>query len=730
MEAVVGKERVKLLSRFLLIWILLGNILVVFFGCSRHPVLTHEVGPGRKVYSSASPADLSEYIRTVLKISQEDTQSREALKKLHERRPELEELVERIAANPEDIESRRTLAADYFKEGLYYSAFELYQQMRSTELGDAAVEQGLARIWDEWGKDSLAKRHAERALELDPQSAEALELLGTIHLHRNDPQAAGSAFLAALALAPEDPSLPSAIGMAYLELGNWTKAHDYLEKALALDPALIETRNNLAYALARLGDYDGALYEFAAANPPTVAFNKLGVVYLAERKWAKAQNAFKQALVQDPNYLKARLNLSIAQSYFPPPTIVHLPPLEAVQDTPMTLRADAERVLDPRPVLSGASAHLPTTAIMFLAPFEEWSPTPDLPDLVSNTRDQEEKQVSELKLTFQDPFTGPKLSSTLNTIQLQTLSQSDPIDGELLQDNIFLVGPLAERKLVPAFPPDDDGALGNVVPEEVVWLGKGVNSVPRIVLETSSQISALERNAYLNPVVFLLNPTLARGDGQVHQNSLSPLVGFSSVTGRFDIRDFIAPFRDPARQHQHQWKSSLPLGPKGSAETPLKGGLSGIGLGVVLCFLLGGPLGAVVWKQTSRMGGNPSWRLFPFTEGVAFALRFLRLHRSPVSDIAMALQPFADRVTEDFFFTDRLSRKAGWSAVRNVARRKLDMLHHAVSLDDLRVPPGNCVEALDGDLRGFFSIRLSDQWRILFRWTAAGPSDVRVTDYQ
>ena len=304
------------------------------------------------------------------------------------------------------------------------------------------------------------------------------------------------------------------------------------------------------------------------------------------------------------------------------------------------------------------------------------------------------------------------------------------MDGEPLEDNVFLVGPLAERKLVSAFLPDDDGALGAVVQKEIAWLGKGVNSVPRTVLETSSQISALALSAYLDPAVFLLKPTLARGAGQVHQNSLSPLFDSSSVIGGFDIRDFVAPFRDPAHQHQYQWENSLLLGPKGSAEYPLKGGLSAMGLGVVLCFLLGGPLGAVVWKQTSRMGGNPSWKLFPFTEGVALALRSLRPHRSPMNDIAMAIQPFADRVTEDFFFLDRLSRKAGWSAVRNVARRKLDMLHHAVSLDDLRVPPGNCVEALDGDLRGFFSIRLSDQWRILFRWTAAGPSDVRVTDYQ
>jgi len=746
MSAAVGKNGIRLLPKLPLVWILLGYYLLFFFGCSRRPVLSHKVPPGKNVYHEASPADLSPYIRTVLQISQEDTENRQALKELHEQRPALKELLRHIAESPDGIESRRTLAAHYLKEGLYYSAFELYEQIRSTGLEDATAELGLARIWDEWGHYSLAKRHAERVLELDPRSAEALELLGTIHLHRNDPQAAVSAFLEALALTPENPSLHSTIGSVLLKLGNSGEARGYLEEAIALDPALIEARNNLAEALARLGDDDGALHEFAAANPPVAALNKLGLVYLADRKWEKARNAFKQALVQDPNDVKTRLNLSIAQSYLPPPTIINLPSLEAVQDTPMTLRADAERVsvedakskrqkhdradLAPRPVLSGASAHLPTTANVFLAPFEDSSPTPDRLALISNTRDPEEKQVSELKLTFQDPFTDPKPSPTLYAIQLPTLSQSDPLHGEPLEDNVFLVGPLAEKKWVPTFPPDDDGALGNGVPENLAWLGKGVNSVSRIVLETSSQISPLARSAYLDPAVFLLNPTLARGNGQVHQNSLSPLVDSSSVIGGFDIRDFISPFRDLARQHQYQWKNSLLLGPNGRAEYPLKGGFPGMGLGVVLCLLLGGPLGAVVWKQTSRMGGKPSWKLLPFTEGVARALRSLRPHRRPIKKIAMATQPFADRVTEDLFYTNRLSRRAGWSAVRNVALRKLDMLHHVVSLDDLRVPPGNCVEALDGDLQGFFSIRLSDQWRILFRWTTAGPSDIRVTDYQ
>jgi len=57
------------------------------------------------------------------------------------------------------------------------------------------------------------------------------------------------------------------------------------------------------------------------------------------------------------------------------------------------------------------------------------------------------------------------------------------------------------------------------------------------------------------------------------------------------------------------------------------------------------------------------------------------------------------------------------------------MLHYAANLNDLRVPPGNRLEALRGDLSGSHSIRINDQWRIVFKWTPGGPDEVRITDY-
>jgi len=60
---------------------------------------------------------------------------------------------------------------------------------------------------------------------------------------------------------------------------------------------------------------------------------------------------------------------------------------------------------------------------------------------------------------------------------------------------------------------------------------------------------------------------------------------------------------------------------------------------------------------------------------------------------------------------------------------KLDQLDSVLSLDELRVPPGNRLEALAGDRKGQHSIRINDQFRICFRWTETGPTDVEITDY-
>lgn len=67
--------------------------------------------------------------------------------------------------------------------------------------------------------------------------------------------------------------------------------------------------------------------------------------------------------------------------------------------------------------------------------------------------------------------------------------------------------------------------------------------------------------------------------------------------------------------------------------------------------------------------------------------------------------------------------------IETVARRKLRQLQIAHCLDDLRVPPGNRLEKLQGDRAGFYSIRINDQFRLCFLWTDSGAQDVEIVDY-
>jgi proteic killer suppression protein len=87
---------------------------------------------------------------------------------------------------------------------------------------------------------------------------------------------------------------------------------------------------------------------------------------------------------------------------------------------------------------------------------------------------------------------------------------------------------------------------------------------------------------------------------------------------------------------------------------------------------------------------------------------------------------FANKETERLATGQRVRR---FVSIELIARRKLRQLDIVGRLDDLRVPPGNRLEALKGSRKGQMSIRINGQWRVCFRWTAAGPIDVEIVDY-
>lgn len=93
-------------------------------------------------------------------------------------------------------------------------------------------------------------------------------------------------------------------------------------------------------------------------------------------------------------------------------------------------------------------------------------------------------------------------------------------------------------------------------------------------------------------------------------------------------------------------------------------------------------------------------------------------------------ESFVNALAENIF-CDRKSKstRSFPNELRRISRRKLLYLHDAADLQDLKVPPANRLEALKGKLMGFHSIRINDQWRLVFRWTGGQSHDVQIVDY-
>jgi proteic killer suppression protein len=93
------------------------------------------------------------------------------------------------------------------------------------------------------------------------------------------------------------------------------------------------------------------------------------------------------------------------------------------------------------------------------------------------------------------------------------------------------------------------------------------------------------------------------------------------------------------------------------------------------------------------------------------------------------IRSFKGRFAEAILAERQIPKGFPPQSLAKVARRKLVQVNNAVVLNDLAVPPGNRLEPLKGNLVGKHSIRINDQWRIVFRWTDAGPEDVEIVDY-
>jgi len=90
------------------------------------------------------------------------------------------------------------------------------------------------------------------------------------------------------------------------------------------------------------------------------------------------------------------------------------------------------------------------------------------------------------------------------------------------------------------------------------------------------------------------------------------------------------------------------------------------------------------------------------------------------------IRSFGDKYTEALFHDERVPQ---FERIARRAKRKLEAVNAASRLDDLAIPPSNRLEKLKGDLREFHSIRINDQWRVIFKWINGEPHEVRIVDY-
>ena len=95
------------------------------------------------------------------------------------------------------------------------------------------------------------------------------------------------------------------------------------------------------------------------------------------------------------------------------------------------------------------------------------------------------------------------------------------------------------------------------------------------------------------------------------------------------------------------------------------------------------------------------------------------------------IRSFKNSATEDIFngVNSKAARRICPQSLWKIAAKKLDLLDSAETLDDLRIPPGNRLEALKGEREGQYSIRINEQYRICFFWTSASAEEVEITDY-
>jgi tetratricopeptide (TPR) repeat protein len=219
--------------------------------------------------------------------------------------PRLEAAILAEAIRP-GAESHLQVAREYLRLGILDAAFKRTDQALQLEPRLAAAHELMARIWRDCGMPGTALSHGHRAVYFAPDSSSAHNTLGTIFNALGRTDEARSEFQRAYALDPAAGWALSNLCYVEFEAGHFAEARRQCEAALRASPALAAARNNLGLTHAGSGDLAAAREAFLVGGDTAVASYNIGIVLLAEGRFAEAGVAFQQAIDARPAYTAAK----------------------------------------------------------------------------------------------------------------------------------------------------------------------------------------------------------------------------------------------------------------------------------------------------------------------------------------------------------------------------------------------------------------------------------------
>ncbi len=291
----------RLASLCLLALLLAGCATVHQRAQSRPAAVVPPAGDAQGAAGGEPPADASllTSVQQVRELSRRARPASSAALTAERWSPGLAAAIARRAAAPTPANDVG-LGQAYVRAGIRDQAYEPFARAARADPRLGAAWDGLARIWRDWGFPHLGLGDAHRAVWASPESPEVRNTLGTILQLLGDGREARLQFARAISLDPDAAYAHSNMCYSWLMEANVAAAVASCSEALAIEPGLTPSRNNLALARAMSGDLAGAEQIFGQTGGQAAAQYNVGIIYLSQRRFAKAADAFDRAARLQP----------------------------------------------------------------------------------------------------------------------------------------------------------------------------------------------------------------------------------------------------------------------------------------------------------------------------------------------------------------------------------------------------------------------------------------------